>query len=55
MLTWILTTAFVVVAIFVLLWIWHEIRMDRLAEQDRNEWAELTRPFDERLPPRNDL
>ena len=58
MFTWIAAAVFVVAAILVIAWLIHEIRMDRLYQQDRDDWAELTRPMDEpstRWPPKNDI
>lgn len=48
--------AFVVLEILVIAWLLWEIRMDR-AQQDRDEWVELTQPIDEsikRWPPKRE-
>jgi uncharacterized protein with PQ loop repeat len=52
---WIAITILVVLAIALILWLIYEIRMDRIAQKDRDEWAELTRPPVDRWPPKNDL
>jgi len=44
LIAWYLAIVFVIVFVFLLAWLIYELRMDKIAEQDRDDWRELTRP-----------
>jgi len=52
---WYLAIVFVITVLFVVVWLIYELRLDKIAEQDRDDWRELTRPVGERWPPRDDV
>jgi hypothetical protein len=56
MLTWGLLIAFVIAVVLVIAWLIYEWHLDRLYQQDRDDWDDLTRPAGEpskRRPPKN--
>lgn len=55
MLAWIVAAIFMVAVIVVVIWLIREIKMDQLAEQDRQDWIDLTRPPVDRWPPHGDV
>jgi|GEM_PF-3708119 len=40
---WYLVIVFVIAVLFIVVWLIYELRMDKIAEQDRDDWRELTR------------